>query len=165
MKSFRIMIGLTLFLSLACALPANAIGVYGQWQDSKDADSDGYGLGLKHEFGIIPLIGIEARASWLRYSDDDSDANLDMYPLEAFGKVKLGMFYGGVGLGYYIMSGDYAPDSTVGGFAAVGIDISLLGLGFFGELRYLYLEPDMETGGSVDMSGVGANLGVTLPVF
>lgn len=169
MKSYRLIIGLalTLFLASAFAMPANAIGIYGQWQDSKDVDAGGYGLGLKHEFGIIPLVGIEARASWLRYSDDDSDANLDMYPLEAFGKLKLGMFYGGLGIGYYIMSGDYAPESTVGGFAAVGIDISLLGLGFFGEVRYLLLEPEYEDGfgGAVDMSGVGANIGVTLPIF
>lgn len=153
---------MTLILAATVISPASAIGVFGQWQDSKDADS-GYGLGLKHEFGIIPMIGIEARASWLRYSEENSDENLDTFPLEAFGKVKLGMFYGGIGLGYYIMSGDYSPDSSLGGFAALGIDFGLGGLGVFGEVRYLYLEPDVETGGSVDMSGIGANLGVTLP--
>lgn len=163
MKTSRIIIGLALalFLTSVFAMPANAIGIFGQWQDS-DGES-GYGLGLKHEFSIIPIISIEARASWLRYSDDDSDANLDMFPLEAFGKAKLGMFYGGIGLGYYIMSGDYAPDSSLGGFAALGIEFGLGGLGAFGEVRYLYLEPDLETGGSVEMSGIGANLGVTLP--
>lgn len=168
MKTSRIVIGLalTLILASAFAMPAHAIGIFGQWQDSNDADS-GYGLGLKHEFGIIPLIGIEARASWLNYSLADSDESMNIYPLEAFGKVKIAMFYGGLGLGYYIMSGDYAPENTVGGFAAVGIDISLLGLGFFGEVRYLVLEPefDNDIGGSVDMGGVGANIGVTLPIF
>ena len=164
MKCSRIItvLALALFLTSAGTMPANAIGIFGQWQDSKDADS-GYGLGLKHEFGIIPIIAIEARASWLNYSVADSDESMNMYPLEAFGKVKLGTFYGGVGLGYYVMSGDYAPKNTVGGFAALGIDISLVAAGFFGELRYLYLEPDHELGGSIDMSGVGANLGVTIP--
>ncbi len=163
MKRSRILIGLalTLFLTTAFTLPANAIGIFGQWQDSNDVDS-GYGLGLKHQFGIIPIISIDARASWLRYSGDE-DANLDMFPLEVFGRVKLAMFYGGVGLGYYIMSGDFAPNSSPGGFAALGIDISLASLGVFGEVRYLYLEPDLDVGGSVDMSGVGANIGVTLP--
>jgi hypothetical protein len=164
MRSSRIIIGLALafILTAASTMPAQAIGIFGQWQDSNDADS-GYGFGLKHEFGIIPLISIEARASWLNYSIADSDESINMYPLEAFGKVKLAMFYGGVGVGYYIMSGDHAPKNSVGGFAAAGIDISLLGLGFFGEVRYLVLEPDLEIGGSVDMGGMGANIGVTLP--
>ena len=161
MRTSRKIAGLVLVLlvTIACAIPAHAIGIFGQWQDS-DGES-GYGLGLKHEFSIIPIISIEARASWLRYSNDVAD--LDMFPLEAFGKAKLGMFYGGVGLGYYIMSGDYAPKNTAGGFAALGIEFTLGGLGAFGEVRYLYLEPDMEAGGTVEMSGVGANVGVILP--
>jgi len=155
---------LIMIMTAVCVLPAHAIGVFGQWQDSKDADS-GYGLGLKHEFSIIPIISVEARASWLRYSADDGEGDLDMFPLEAFGRAKLGMFYGGVGLGYYIFSGDYSPKNSVGGFAAAGIEITLLGLGAFGELRYLYLEPDLDgdISGTVDMSGIGANIGVTLP--
>ena len=155
-------IALTLFVTIACTVPTHAIGVFGQWQDSKDADS-GYGLGIKHAFSIIPVISVEARASWLRYSGDDGATDLDMFPLEAFGRAKIGMFYGGVGLGYYIFSGDYSPKNSLGGFAAAGIEITILGLGAFGELRYLYLEPDLDTGGSVDMSGIGANIGVTLP--
>lgn len=163
MKTFRInLLALALILAAACAMPAHAIGIYGQWQDANDADS-GYGIGLKHEFSIIPIISVEARASWLSYSVADRDESMNMYPLEAFGKVKLAMFYGGIGLGYYIMSGDHSPESTAGGFAALGIDISLFGLGFFGEVRYLVLEPDLEIGGSVDMGGMGANIGVTLP--
>ncbi len=163
MKTSRIITGLALALimTFACAVPARAIGIFAQWQDSKDADS-GYGVGLKKSFSIIPIISVEARASWLRYSGDGSE-NLDMFPLEAFGRVSLGMFYGGVGLGYYIMSGDNAPKNSLGGFAAAGIEIGLAGLGVFGELRYLYLEPDHELGGTVDMSGIGANVGVTLP--
>ena len=153
-----------LLSTVACTVPAHSIGIFGQWQDSNDGDS-GYGLGIKQNFGIIPLISVEARASWLRYGGDDESGNLDMFPLEAFGRLNLGMFYGGVGIGYYLFSGDYSPKNTVGGFAAAGIEISLLGLGVFGELRYLVLEPDLDTdiGGSVDMSGMGANIGVTLP--
>ncbi len=152
-------LALALILAATMTSPANAIGLFGQWQDS-DGEA-GYGLGIKHEFGIIPIIGIEARASWLGY--DANDSSINMYPLEAFGKVKLGMFYGGIGLGYYIMSGDYAPDNAPGGFAALGIDFGLGGLGVFGEVRYLYLEPEFESGVSVEMSGVGANIGVNLP--
>ncbi len=60
-------------------------------------------------------------------------------------------------------TGDYAPDNAPGGFAALGIDFGLGGLGVFGEVRYLYLEPEFESGVSVEMSGVGANTGVNLP--
>jgi len=155
-------LGLILLVTVVCSVPAHAIGLFAQWQDSNDGDS-GYGLGIKQGFSIIPIISIEPRVSWLRYSTDDTESDLDMFPLEAFGKVNLGMFYGGIGLGYYIMSGDHAPENSVGGFASLGIDISLASLGVFGEIRYLYLEPDLEIGGSVDMSGIGANLGVTLP--
>ena len=164
MKTSRIIISLaiTLFLTSAFAMPAHAIGIFGQWQDSKDADS-GYGFGLKHEFGIIPIISVEARASWLGYSADNSSGDFDMFPLEAFGKAKFGMFYGGMGLGYYIMSGNYAPKDSFGGFAAFGIEFTLGGLGAFGELRYLYLESDHDWAGSMEMSGIGANLGVSLP--
>lgn len=155
---------LIMILLVVCVLPAQAIGIFGQWQDSKDADS-GYGLGLKHEFSIIPIISMDVRASWLRYSGNDGEGDLDMFPLEAFGRAKLGLFYGGVGIGYYIFSGDYSPKNSLGGFAAAGVEITLLGLGVFGELRYLWLEPDLDSsiGGSADMSGVGANIGVILP--
>jgi hypothetical protein len=155
---------LAMMLSAACAVPSSSIGVFAQWQDSKDADS-GYGFGVKHDFSIIPIISVEARASWLMYSGSGDEGDLDMFPLEAFACVKSGMLYGGVGVGYYILSGDNSPKDSLGGFAAMGIDFNILGLGAFGELRYLYLEPDLdnEKGGTVDMSGIGANVGVTLP--
>ena len=87
-----------------------------------------------------------------------------MFPLEAFGRAKFGMFYGGLGLGYYVMSGDYAPKNTVGGFGALGIEFTLAGLGAFGEVRYLYLEPEFDDlPGNADMNGMGAALGVILP--
>ena len=165
MKTSQIIIGLAvaLFLTSACAMPAHAIGIFGQWQDSKDADS-GYGLGIKQGYSIIPLVMIEGRVSWLNYSIADTDSDMNVYPLEVFAALKFGMFYGGLGIGYYIMSGDYTPDDAVGGFASLGLDFSLAGLGLFGEVRYLLLESEVEaTGGTGDMTGVGANLGVTLP--
>lgn len=166
MKRTRILtcLALTMILTVVCVLPVHAIGIFGQWQDSNDGDS-GYGLGLKHEFSIIPIISMDVRASWLRYSGDDGEGDIDMFPLEAFGRAKLGLLYGGVGVGYYIFSGDYSPKNSLGGFAAAGVELKLLGLGVFGELRYLFLEADMDDiiGGKADMSGWGANIGVTLP--
>ena len=166
MKVTRIItaLALAMIFTTICTLPVNAIGFFAQWQDSKDEDS-GYGFGLKQSFSIIPIISVEARASWLRYSSDDGAEDLDMFPLEAFGRASLGMFYVGLGAGYYIFSGESAPKNSFGGFAAAGIEITLLGLGAFGELRYLYLEPELDSniGGTSDMNGFGANVGVILP--
>ena len=145
------------------ASPAGAIGVFGQWQDTKDADS-GYGLGIKQDFSIVPVFSVEARASWLMFSDDAWDEDLNMFPLEAFGRAKLGMFYGGIGVGYYIMSGADWLKNSVGGFGAVGIELGLGGLNAFGEVRYLYLEPEYDgIDGNADMSGIGAGAGDNRP--
>jgi len=142
------------------ATPAFAIGPFLQVQDSEDAGM-GYGLGLKHSIlGPIPIIGFDLRASWLHYADEDKlVSSFELFPLEAVGTVKLGIFYAGLGLGYYVASGDIKPDNEVGGFLAGGLSFGLGGLSAFAELRYLKLEP-----GAADMSGVGANIGVTLPL-
>jgi len=160
-KSVRILVLLILTLGFVTmtATSAHALGIFAQWQDAKDMDG-AFGLGLKHTFSIVPIVGIEARVSYLRYSDGDG---LNLFPLEAFGRVNLGLFYGGVGLGYYIFSGnDLKPDNSVGGFLGAGVDFSLGGLGAFAELRYLLLEPGGTYGG--DLSGFGVNAGVTLPI-
>jgi hypothetical protein len=164
MKSIRTLcIALALIVAAAALSPAGAVGLFAQWQDSKDGDS-GFGLGVSQNFSIVPVFSLEPRISWIRYSADEGDGNLDMFPLELFGRAKFGMFYGGVGLGYYIMSGDHAPDNSLGGFAALGIEFSLASLGAFAEARYLYLEPEYEElSTNVDMSGIGASLGVILP--
>jgi hypothetical protein len=141
------------------AAPAHAIAPFLQYQDSKDAGA-GYGLGLKHTFlGIVPVVGFDLRASWLHYGDEDKVASsFEMFPLEFAATAKLGLFYGGLGVGYYLTSGDVKPDDEVGGFALGGVGFGLGGLNAFAELRYLLLEP-----GAADMSGFGAQAGVTLP--
>ena len=163
MKCLRILLILTMTVGFltAGATGADAIGVFAEWQDSKDANS-GFGLGVGHKFQIIPIVAAEARVSWIRY-----DGGLDMFPLEALGRAKLGLFYAGAGIGYYIFSADFAPKNTVGGFLMGGGEFTLLGLGAFAELRYLFLEPDNDDiiGGKIDMGGFGALVGVILPFF
>ena len=160
-KSLRILVLLILTVGFVAmsATPASALGIFAQWQDAKDTDG-AFGLGLKHEFSIVPIVGIEARVSYLRYTEDDG---ANMFPLEAFGKLKLGLFYGGLGLGYYVFSGDNTPDNEIGGFVAGGVSFGLGGLGAFAELRYLLLEPSVGNA-KVDLSGFGINAGVTLPI-
>lgn len=157
----------TLFLTavlsivlLTSVTPAYAIAPFLQWQDSEDAGA-GYGLGVKHTFlGIVPIVGFDLRASWLHYGDDDKLASsFEMFPLEVAATAKLGLFYAGLGGGYYLTSGDIKPDNELGGFAAGGVSFGLGSLNAFAELRYLLLEP-----GTADMSGFGINAGVTLPL-
>lgn len=159
MRTARIVVLLAIVFGgvMATSKPAHALGIFLQWQDTDNGGSS-YGLGLKHKFSIVPLFGIEARASWLKF-DDLGPENVDMFPLEAFGRFKMGLFYVGGGLGYYLFSGDIKPDDTVGGFGAGGAEFTLFGLGGFAELRYLVLKP---TG--IDLSGFGANAGVILPI-
>ncbi|MCK4775728.1 MAG: hypothetical protein KAT30_13105, partial [Candidatus Krumholzibacteria bacterium] len=96
----------------------------------------------------------------LSFSDESADLNL--YPLEATALAKLGMFYGGVGAGYYIFEGkDVDLDNAAGGYILAGIQIALGGLGAFGELKYTWVESKVDDV-TVDASGVGVNLGVLL---
>jgi hypothetical protein len=167
-KSIRFLVLLAVMAGLLTvhATPAKALGIFAQWQNSVDMDG-GYGLGLKHNFSIVPIFGLEGRVSYLRYSEAGNYPAMNAIPLEAFGRLKLGLFYGGLGLGYYIFSGDdYPPKNSVGGFVAAGAEFTLLGLGGFAELRYLYLDPKEEDiiGGNRDLKGFGANLGVLIPI-
>jgi hypothetical protein len=139
------------------ASPAQALGLFAQWQDSNDAGS-AYGLGAKHAFlKLLPIVDLEGRVSWLHYDSDEMPSSFEALPLEAVGTVSLGVFYGGLGVGYYLFSGDVAPDDSVGGFVAGGASFGLLGVRAFAELRYLLLEPD-----GADMSGVGIHVGASL---
>ena len=154
---------LTLIVVLAVvtsmAGEAKCLGIFGSYWNGEDIDN-GYGLGVKHKFQIIPIFAIDARASWLSFSDDSADLNL--YPLEATALAKLGMFYGGVGAGYYIFEGkDVDFDNAAGGYILAGIQIALGGLGAFGELKYTWVESKVDDD-TVDASGVGVNLGVLL---
>jgi len=138
---------------------AKCLGIFGSYWNGEDIDN-GYGLGVKHKFQIIPIFAIDARASWLSFSDDPVDLN--MYPLEATALAKLGMFYGGVGAGYYIFDGkDVDLDNAAGGFILAGIEIALGGLGVFGELKYTWVESKVGDA-TVDASGAGVNVGVLL---
>ena len=135
---------------------AHSIGAFLSYWDGEDLEN-GYGGGLKHKFQIIPIIGVEARASWLSFSD----ADLNLYPLEAAGRASLGMFYGGLGAGYYIFSGkDKNWDNAFGGFLFGGLELGLAGLGVFGELKYTWVESKIEDLGTASGNGIGVNAGV-----
>lgn len=155
-------------LAVAIVAPqANAIGVMGSWWQQEDLNN-GYGIGILKTFGVIPLISIDGRASWLHYNDKGAEANL--FPLEVVGRVNLGMFYGGLGVGYYIFDGKNGAeiDNDIGGSILAGVGLGLAGVNVFGELKYTILETEIGFGGpktKLDGNGFGINVGVTLPFF
>lgn len=151
-----ILIG-ALLATVGTATPARALGIFAQWQDSKDADS-GFGFGVARSIPVVPLFRVEGRISYLGY-----DKSLHLFPVEAVGKVSFDKVYGGVGLGYYFITGSGSPDNDIGGSLLAGVDFTLFGLGAFGEVRYLVLKPEL-SGAEVDMNGFGATLGVLLPI-
>ncbi len=164
-KLLTVLVVVTVSMSLAGE--AKSIGAFASYWNSKDLDN-GYGLGVKHKFQIIPIVAVDVRASWLSFSGVSDDflglgnGDLNMFPLEATALAQLGLFYGGVGAGYYIFDGknlDY--DNAPGGFLLAGLKFTLGGLGAFGELKYTWVESKVDDV-TVDASGVGVNLGVLL---
>lgn len=152
------------FLTIHAA-PASALSPFLQIQNSTDMDA-GYGIGLKRKFQIIPILAAEARVSWYYTDGGESRADLNTFPLELVGRLKFGFLYGGLGAGYYIFSGHDRPENSIGGFVFGGAEFALFGLGAFAELRWLQLDTsETETvGGDRDLSGVGGNVGVTIPI-
>jgi len=158
MKKFLI-IAVATVMVVSMAPRAHSIGAFLSYWNGEDIDN-GYGLGLSHQFKIIPLISAEARASWLSFSEDDTDLNL--YPLEGLARVKLGLFYLGAGLGYYIYSGgDVSFDNSWGGFGVGGVEFTIAKIGAFAELKYTYTTTSLsDIDVDVDASGIGVNVGV-----
>ena len=128
---------------------AHSIGAFLSWWDGNDLTS-GFGLGVKHDFNIIPVISADVRASWLGFGD------VNTFPIEAGAYASLGLFYGGLGVGYYILDSDL--DNSFGGFVLGGGKLTVLGLGAFGELKYTHLESQ-----GINANGIGVNIGATLP--
>jgi hypothetical protein len=146
-------------LTLAVLAPrANAIGIMGSWWNQDDL-KDGYGVGAIHKISIIPIVSVDIRASWLGFTGEAVEA--DVFPIEATGRASLGMFYGGVGAGYYIFSGknDVSIDNDIGLYFVGGIEITPAGIGGFGEVKYTLLETESE-GNKVTADGFGINVGV-----
>lgn len=142
---------------------ANALGVMASWWQVDESSDNGFGAGLRHRIQVIPLIGIDMRASWI----DFGDADFSVFPLEAAGVVSLGPFYAGIGAGYYLF--DSPLDDAFGWYVLGGAEIALGGFGIFGDLMwrdlsadYDNVDPDLSNvPTSIDAAGVGFNLGIT----
>jgi hypothetical protein len=147
-------------LIIAIAAPAaNALGAYATWWNTSGGDN-GFGIGLRHRTPITPLFAIDARAAWVKFSD----ADFDMFPLEATGLVTLGLFYGGVGAGYYFFSGDTKIKSDFGWHILAGGELGVGPVGVFGEARWGMLSPKLDIPGEpeVDLDQLSLSAGVRL---
>jgi hypothetical protein len=160
-KLLTVVVAAVIVMSLSAE--AHSFGAYLSYWNGQDIDN-GYGVGLKHKFQIVPIFSVEARASWLKFSDDPVDLNL--FPLEAMGRAKLGLFYLGAGVGYYIFDAkDASVDNTVGAFGVAGVEFALAGLGGFAELKYTYADTKTESDADLDGSGIGVNVGIIFDWF
>ena len=165
MKKFLIAV-LAATIVGSAASQAHSIGAFVSYWNGKDTDN-GYGLGINQQIKIIPLVQAEVRASWLSYSEDDPGMNL--YPLEGLARVKLGLFYLGAGVGYYIFSGsdDVEWDNDWGAFGVGGVELTIAKIGVFGELKYTWVETKITEpiAADADGSGIGVNAGVVFNWF
>jgi len=134
---------------MAVAPNAHAIGVYGQWWDT-DAAGDGFGIGVKQKVFGIPMLKIDARATWVNFDD----SKLDAIPLEATANLG-GLIYGGVGFGYYILNTDnFDVENQWGASIQLGVEFAPVKFGGFAEVRYTWLDS------SSYLDGYAVNLGV-----
>jgi outer membrane protein W len=167
---------LTLFtLCVASVISSHAIkfdvAPYGSYVDAGDL-SHSYGGGAKAKLAILDFLAVDARASYLR----TDVGKVDMVPLEATAIFQIRLLketltpYAGIGVGYYMFaSGDVDLKNDVGFYPMLGLEFrptKSKKFGIFAEVRYLFLESDLDDfspdirGSSADMDGVGVNVGV-----
>jgi opacity protein-like surface antigen len=168
-----------LAVALASSGPALAVdfnaGAFGSYYDSDDA-GEAWGGGGLVRLGLAQWFALDARASYLEFSDSD----LRMIPLEAAATFRLPLMqnklipYAGGGVGYYIFDvkgANVSIDDDVGFFPLVGLELrfgSQSQWGLFGEARWLFLSSDLDTASDEltsprqdDIDGLGVNVGIS----
>ena len=149
---------------------AHAVGAFGSWWQMDENSADGFGFGLRHKITFTPLLGIEGRASWISFSDvfpvsipnPPEDNGADVIPLEAMGVVSLGLFYGGVGVGYYMFDAETTSLSDeVGWFGLLGVELGLGPVKAFADVKWTQVETNVEGNSQTfNADGPGVTVGV-----
>ena len=136
---------------------AHAISAYGIWWMPDSSDDDGWGVGIKDKRHFTPLVAIDGRLSYVSFSTPDAS----MFPVEATAMITLGLWYGGIGAGYYITTGDI--DSEFGWYALLGLELGLGPASVFGEVKWQDLKPDLDVpgGGDADLDALVLHVGAT----
>ncbi len=156
-----------LLVAATTCTQAAELGGFATYLDGDNLGGDGSGAGALLRFGgsRSPL-SLDVRCSYVSFD------KLSMIPLEVALRLRvpvgpLGAF-AGLGGGYYYLDPDTgAADDNVGAFPFVGLDV---GLGeravLFGEVRWLYLETDIDSAVNnaedISVDGLGVNLGLML---
>jgi hypothetical protein len=161
---------LVALLGIAVVTPsAHAVGVMASWWQIDEENQDGFGGGLCSRVMFAPMIGMDTRASWISFSG----ADMNVFPIEATGILKLGMLYGGIGVGYYVFDADEADlDNNFGWYLVAGIDVGVGKFGVFGELKWTQLSTDIEgvdpdlddVPTSLEADGIGFNVGLNFGI-
>lgn len=166
-------LALTTILALAAGAWGRDSGVefgaFASYIDSDDLD-EGVGGGVKLEFNPVDWLSLDARASWITFSDPD----VDMIPLEVAALLNIPLAnekivpYVGVGGGYYIFDADgFDMDDDVGFFPLAGLEFGTESVGFMVEARWLFLQSDLDGAtdeladlDEADLDGLGINAGL-----
>jgi hypothetical protein len=153
------MVALVALVAVTTGARANQ-GIFATWWDANDTKDNGLGLGFRSKVPIAPLVSFDTRVSWIRFNDDD----INLFPIEATGMLKLGMLYAGAGVGYYNFNGANLKNSF-GWYALGGIDVGVGSFGIFAEAKWNSLKTDVENvPKSVDAGGMAFNAGVMFGV-
>lgn len=155
MKRLAMHVILAAALVMAAAPAARAIGGYAIYWNPKNSNRDGGGAGLRFDSSLTPLLGADARVSYVSFAD----ADFAIVPLEATVMVKLRTLYAGVGYGYYFFSGDNAADDSSGWYLLGGLSLLPGPVNVFGEVKWQQLDPD--NGGDLEswVFHLGATIG------
>jgi len=150
-------VAVVMLVSMAPQPAQSNMGIFATWWEAKDMDS-GFGGGVKYKIPIIPIVSIDARASYINFSD----ASIYTIPLEAVGALNFGIVYGGLALGYYIWGGgDESTSNRVGGSILAGVSFGLGGIGAFGEVKYNIVKTTVADVAEAKADGISLNLGIT----
>jgi hypothetical protein len=160
-KAFVVVLILAALLGLA-APGAHALGVYGiWWMPDEDNEDDGWGVGIKDQRPINRILSIDTRASYVSLSSSDTA----LIPIESTLLVRMGTLYGGIGAGYYFVTGDNRLKNEFGWYWLAGITMLPGPTQIFGEVKWQNLTADIDapSGGSVDFDALAIHAGVTMP--
>ena len=155
----KLMIGLLIPLVLISSVGrADAgVGAFLSWWNGQDM-GDGVGFGAKTKFSLVPLVNVDGRLSYHTFGTPD----IAVIPLELAASANVGLFNGGVGGGYYIFNGrDEDATNEWGGFLFIGADLTVAGIGVFGELKYTLVETSLD-GRTRKADGFGVSVGASL---
>ncbi len=127
------------------------------WDGGENDGYDGSGGGLKLRQKFAGLFSADIRIGYLDFSEKDQD--ISSVPVETVLMIGLPLMlepYAGVGAGYCFVDSD-RPEFEDGTeiFGVIGVQLNLMVVGAFAEVRYTDSDTDL-------MDGISGNLGLMI---